>query len=163
LPLRPWQDCLDRDWPHAIGQDDKPLIWQTAPHDDWRALMKTLAIIKIGLRTQKPSLDFKLDTNTGDKATKNGINHGRPQARHWLSYPVTNHSVQSWGNNARLPNILRFKARQTADGKLVGVIFHVPHLPPPAFRPYQPEIVQVWKQIHSFLDAKAQQLVRIGE
>jgi len=52
-PLRDWQQALDIDWPHAIGRDDHgPLIWQTAPVSDWKALMRQLAIIKIGLRTQ---------------------------------------------------------------------------------------------------------------
>lgn len=173
-PLRPWRDCLNLDWPHAIGQDEKgPLIWQTAPHDDWKALMKTLAIVKIGLRTQKPQFEFTLDAASGDKPTKNGINHGRAQARHWLSYPVTNHSVQPWDAefvngkkkplNLRLPNTLRFKVRPTPDGKLVGVIFHVPHLPPAAFNPNRSAIERVWKQVHAFLDAPAQALTRIPE
>ncbi|MFN3611719.1 RAMP superfamily CRISPR-associated protein [Tepidimonas sp.] len=148
LPLRPWRDCLKLDWPHALGQDEKgPLIWQTVPHDDWKSLMKTLAIIKIGLRTQ-----FRFTS---------GKNAPNPEARHWLSYPVTNHSVQPWGNNARLPNQLRFKVRKTAEGKLVGVIVHVSHLPPPAFQPDRATIERVWRQVHAFLDAPAQKLTRI--
>lgn len=52
LPLRPWEDALKLDWPHAIGQDDKgPLIWQTQAFGDWRAVMVELTHIKIGLRT----------------------------------------------------------------------------------------------------------------
>ncbi|RMG30285.1 MAG: hypothetical protein D6721_04175, partial [Gammaproteobacteria bacterium] len=32
LPLRDWRDCLDREWPHAIGRDDQgALVWQTEP------------------------------------------------------------------------------------------------------------------------------------
>jgi len=150
LPARPWRDCLQLDWPHAIGRDVKgPLIWQTAPYDDWKALMKTLAEVKIGLRTQ---FGFKT-----------GKNAHAPESRHWLSYPVTNHSVSTWGNNARLPNTLRFKIRPTPDGKLVGLIFHVPHLPPAAFRPDQPAIERVWTQVYAFLDAPKQALTRILE
>lgn len=150
LPLRDWTQCLGLDWPHAIGRDKEgPLIWQTKPHSDWKALMKTLAVIKIGLRTQ-------FAFSTGRDATQ-------PEARHWLSYPVTNHSVRPWGNNARLPNQLRFKVRATDDGKLVGVIFHVPHLPPPAFKPNRPAIERVWRSVHAFLDAPAQKLTRIAE
>lgn len=151
LPLRDWKACLGFDWPHAIGQDDKgPLIWQTAAHADWRSLMKTLATIKIGLRTQ-----FRFTT---------GRDAPSPEARHWLSYPVTNHSVKPWGNNARLPNQLRFKVRQAADGKqLVGVIFHMPHLPPPAFSPDRAAIERVWRQVHAFLDNPAQRLSRIKD
>jgi CRISPR-associated protein Cmr1 len=150
-PLRPWCDCLDLDWPHAIGQDEKgALIWQTKPFPDWKAVMKRLAELKIGLRTQ-----FAFTT---------GKNASRPEDRHWLSYPVTNHSVAKWGNNARLPNQLRFKIRPTADGKFVGVIFHVPHLPPPdAFSPNRVAIEHVWRQVHAFLDNPAQKLKRIPE
>jgi CRISPR-associated protein Cmr1 len=150
VPLRPWRDCLALDWPHAIGRDDQgALIWQTAPHADWKALMKTLAVLKIGLRTQ-----FVFTT---------GENAQRTEDRHWLSYPVTKHSVAAWGKNARLPNQLRFKVRKTAEGQLIGVIFHMPHLPPPAFRPDRPAIERVWRQVHAFLDAPAQKLTRIAE
>ncbi|MFZ5653797.1 MAG: hypothetical protein ACOY42_05260 [Pseudomonadota bacterium] len=149
LPLRPWRDCLDRDWPHAIGRDENgPLIWQTAPHNDWQSLMKTLAVIKIGLRTA-----FTFHT---------GRNAPAPEDRHWLSYPVTNHSVAPWGNQARLPNSLRFKVRALPAGKLIGVIFHVPCRPPPAFGPDRQiiEIENVWRRVHAFLDNPEQQLPR---
>lgn len=150
LPLCPWRDCLRLDWPHAIGQDNKgALIWQTAPHDDWKALMKTLAILKIGMRRL-----FLFPHAQPD---------GEVHNRHWLSYPVPRHNVRAWGNNARLPNTLRFKARPTADGKLVGVIFHIPHLPPRAFNPDPEAIEHVWTQVHRFLDAPAQHLTRIAE
>ncbi len=139
-PLRFWRECLQLDWPHAIGTDQKgPLIWETSPHDDWKSLMKTLAVVKIGLRTH-------FVFTTGNFAAA-------PQKRHWLSYPVTNHSVKPWGNNARLPNTLRFKVRPAGVGKLVGVIFHVPHLPPAAFQPDRKSIEGVWEQVHAKLDA----------
>jgi CRISPR-associated protein Cmr1 len=135
------------DWPHAIGEDSKgALVWETQAHKDWKSLMKELAVIKIGLRTQ-----FAFST---------GMNARRTEDRHWLSYPVTNHSVQAWGNNARLPNSLRFKVRKTADGQLVGVIFHMPCLPPPAFSPNHVAIETVWQQVHAFLDAPTQKLTR---
>ncbi len=139
VPLRPWRECLNLDWPHAIGQDQKgALIWQTAEHDDWKSLMRTLAIIKIGLRTQ-----FRFTT---------GKSAPHPEDRHWLSYPVTNHDVRSW-SNFRLPNSLRFKVRKTTSGKLVGVIFHMPCLPPAAFRPDRAVIIGVWQCVHQFLDS----------
>ncbi len=53
----------------------------------------------------------------------------------------------------RLPNSLRFKVRPDADGKsLRGVVFHMPCLPPPAFRPNRRAIEQVWQQVHAHLD-----------
>lgn len=138
-PMRPWLDCMAKDWPHAIGlhDDGRPLIWQTKTHKDWAALMKTLAQIKIAVRT-------KFVFRQGSVQ--------QPEDRHWLSYPVTNHAVANWGNNARLPNTLRLKVRPTADGQLVGVIFHVPHKPPADFRPDAATLERIWRQVHSQLD-----------
>jgi CRISPR-associated protein Cmr1 len=133
--------CLSEDWPHALGTDRQgTLIWQTQPHKDWAGLMKTLAQIKIALRTQ-----FVFTTGK----TQN------PEDRHWLSYPVTNHPVTSWGNNARLPNSLRFKVRPTTDGQLVGVVFHMPHKPPAEFGSNLQTLERIWRQVHSHLDQTA--------
>lgn len=147
--VRLWREALKLDWPHAIGSDEKgALIWQSEPFADWMALMRQLAIIKIDLRRQ-----FLFPHAQPD---------GEIHDRHWLGYPVTTHKVRAWDkNNARLPNNLRFKLRPTADGKLVGVIFHVPCLPPASFAPDRRAIEAVWKQVHAFLDAPAQQLTRI--
>jgi CRISPR-associated protein Cmr1 len=144
IPVRHWREALALDWPHAIGEDEKgALVWQTRPFADWKALMRELARVKIGLRTQ---FVFPADKPPHDK----------PLDRHWLSYPVTKHSVRGWGIH-RLPNSLRFKIRPTPDGKLVGVIFHVPCLPPPEFRPDPSRIAQVWQQVHRYLDKAALQ------
>ena len=148
-----WQDALKLDWPHAIGRDATgPLIWQTAALADWKAVMRRLAEIKIGLRTQ-----FKFTTGKGA---------AQPEARHWLSHPVTNHNVAAWKEGGkgefRLPNSLRFKVRAEPDGKLRGVIFHVPCLPPPQFKPDRRAITDVWLRVHGFLDQPAQALQRIA-
>ncbi len=148
--LQPLAQALTLDWPHAIGSDGRhALVWQTQPFDDWKTLMKKLAEIKIGLRTQ-----FQFP-----QAQPAGQIHNR----HWLSYPITHHSVRDWGNNARLPNSLRFKVRPAPGDaqKVVGVIFHVPCKPPPSFNPNHETLVRVWKQVHAFLDNNAQQLTRI--
>jgi CRISPR-associated protein Cmr1 len=138
LPLRDWRQCLQLDWPHALGKDQSgPLIWQTQAHGDWKSLMRELAEIKIGLRTH-----FRF----------NAGHTNQPEPRHWLSYPVTNHSVRSWGNNARLPNSLRFKVRTTTEGQLTGAIFHVPCQPPASFQPQTAQLVKVWGQVHACLD-----------
>jgi CRISPR-associated protein Cmr1 len=80
-----------------------------------------------------------------------------PEARHWLSYPVTNHSVKPWGGNARLPNSLRFKVRPAPSDpkKLVGVVFHLPCKPPQAFNPDQQTLERVWHTVHTFLDGQS--------
>ena len=148
----PWQDALKLDWPHAIGRDESaPLIWQTEALADWKLAMRRLAEVKIGLRTQ-----FKFTSGKGA---------AYPEARHWLSHPVTNHNVEAWKERGkgefRLPNSLRFKVRAEPDGKLRGVVFHIPCLPPPQFKPDRAAIVAVWRQVHQFLDHSAQRLQRI--
>lgn len=148
--IRNWQDCLSQDWPHAIGKDERPLIWQTAPHSDWKALMTILAKLKIGLRTQ-----FGFST---------GKNASAPEARHWLSYPVTNHNVQAWKERGkgdfRLPNSLRFKVRQAADGKLYGLIVHLPCQPPASFNPDLKALQNTWRKVYEFLDLQKPLLSR---
>ncbi len=140
LPLRDWEACLDRDWPHAIGRDERgALVWQTEPFDDWRGLMRRLAEIKIGFRTRFPF-------------PKERPPHHQVEDRHWLAYPVTHHVTRSWNRNDRLPNSLRFKVI-AADGGLRGRIFHVPCLPPPQFRPDRRAIERVWREVHAFLDS----------
>jgi CRISPR-associated protein Cmr1 len=151
--IRDWQDALQLDWPHAIGQDQQgAFVWRTPAAADWKALMRQLAEIKIGLRTQ-----FKFTTGRDAPA---------PESRHWLSYPVTNHSVKAWRERGkgdfRLPNSLRFKVRSGADNKPYGVIVHVPCAPPAAFRPDPRAIRQVWSQVHRFLDDPGQGLSRIS-
>ncbi len=98
-PSQPLTKCLSLDWPHALGADNQGvLIWQTQPHEGWAKLMKTLAEIKIALRTQAA---FKFPHAQPD---------GQVHDRHWLSYPVTRHDVDDWKRkNLRLPNTLRFK------------------------------------------------------
>jgi CRISPR-associated protein Cmr1 len=106
--------------------------------------MRELAIVKIGLRTQ-----FLFTT---------GNNAPEPEARHWISHPVTRHNVGHWRERGRgefrLPNSLRFKVRPDPDdpGKLVGVIFHVPCLPPRAFQPNRIAIEHTWQAVHHLLD-----------
>jgi CRISPR-associated protein Cmr1 len=144
--FRPWREALTLDWAHAIGSDARgPLVWSTGAKADWRAVMVELAKLKIGLRT---ALSF----TPGNRA------HA-PEPRHWLAYPVTNHSVQAWGD-ARLPNTLRFKLRPTADKKVAGIVFHMPALPPPAFGPqrHRDQIVELWLGVHSALDRQLQRL-----
>jgi CRISPR-associated protein Cmr1 len=148
--LRPWREALKCDWPHVIGQDEKgPLIWQTETFRDWKAAMRRLAEIKIGLRTQFKFRDEKSP-------------HPAPNERHWLSYPVTNHRVRDWGDK-RLPNSLRFKLRGDSrdPARLRGVIFHLSCLPPREFNPNRPAVVKVWERVHEFLDDPAQKLSRI--
>ncbi len=133
--FRPWRECLNMDWPHAIGSDDgKPLIWTTEPHSDWRKVMRDLALVRMGVRTQF------VFTNKS------------PDNRHWLAYPVTKHPVSFWGRNSRLPNTLWFTVRPAGNGGLQGVIFHMPCKPPEKFKPDLSILTSVWQTVHKLLD-----------
>lgn len=146
----PWRDALTSDWAQAIGtSDQRSLIWQTGPCDDWKKAMVQLARTKIELRTQ-----FRFPQDRPD---------GQIHERHWLSYPVTRHDVAAWKrDNLRLPNSLRFKVRADADGKLRGVIFHMPCQPPSSFRPDRRALEQVWAKVHAYLDQPTSNLKRIA-
>lgn len=133
-------DCLALDWPHAIGSDAQGvLMWRSREaFTTWREAMKFLAQTKIGFRT-----DLGFDT---------GRNSPRIEARHVLAYPVTNHSVRDWGNNARLANTLRFKLHRDTDGRLRALIYHTPckpTLPHPGV-----DLLDTWRRAHRFLDAR---------
>lgn len=139
----PWRDALASDWPQAIGSSEYgALIWQTDAFDDWKKVLVQLAKVKIALRTQKA---FEFPHERPD---------GRIHDRHWLSYPVTKHEVYDWKRQGlRLPNSLRFKVRPDADGKLRGVVLHVPCKPPTTFGSNKATLERVWQQVHAHLDA----------
>lgn len=168
---RPLSDCLNVEWPHAIGRDNKALLlWKTKEtFGNWSDAMKSLAQIKIDFRTQ-----LKFECNKDIKAPV-------LDARHLLSYPVTHHGVNGWvekdrygnfktdkrGNliqGDRLANQLRFKVVQQEDKRYVGFAFHLPCGLPrellekldkneqarltPAYQG------QVWQQVHRVLDQR---------
>lgn len=137
-PLRDWKECLHVDWPHAIGKDDiGALIWRTVKQAaKWEDVIAELAYVRWALRKHIKKLGPR------------GVS---PQFVHWLGYPVTGQGVKDW-DNLRLPNMLRFKVRRTADGTFEGLVFHIPHLPPPAFRPRPADLEKTWRAVYRFLD-----------
>ncbi len=137
---RHWQEALELDWPHALGRDDSGLlVWETRTLNDWKTLMRELAVIKIGLRTQ---FVFPNERST----------HRDIEPRHYLSYPITNHRTNRWKGDMRLPNSLRFKVRETPEGELKGVIFHVPCKPPEKVKQNQEMLLKTWQAVHELLD-----------
>jgi len=154
--LRPIDQCLQLDWPHAIGTDEgKPLVWQTRAGPSWRKAIEELARIKVALRTQ-PALSL-------DKVPK-----GSFSARHLLAYPVTHHPVNGdgWGNQGRLANQIRFKVNQQ-NGVWRGLIVHLPcrlpaemlvALPRPLRQKLDQEALAIWKAVHQVLDVNAERI-----
>jgi len=149
VPTRPWQTALQQKWAASVAVfEEVPCIWQTTSMGSWKEVMKHLAKIKIDLRTGEfPLADV-------------GTNLSHPVGRHWLSYPLTHHDVRAW-SGLRLPNSLRFKLRRLKDGRMVGVIFHMPVFPPPDFEPRGAVIESVWEKVYRFLDKPTNGLFRI--
>jgi CRISPR-associated protein Cmr1 len=147
--------CLAEDWPYAIGADQKgPLVWVAKEMTStWQEAIQLAAGIKIAFRTS-------LQPGSGGIAQ-----------RHILGYPVTNHSVRAWGNQARLANQLRFKVHrvQGSGGKdeYVPIAFHLPHrLPDALLRNLSPadqrwvreNELDVWSNVHAVLDERMARL-----
>lgn len=163
---RPLEDCLQLDWPHALGHDDRGLlVWRTATKKSWAETMKTLAEAKIAFRTQFPFGENR------------DVQRPIFEDRHLLAYPVTNHGVLEWSDvdentgkpkltnrgmlkqTERLANQLRFKVLQDSQG-YVGIIAHLPcglpdslgtklHSCPPVNQQ-----VGVWRKLHKILDER---------
>lgn len=152
--LRPIDECLTLDWPHAIGsREGRPLVWTTAPKPSWREAMKELACIKIAFRTQ-PALSFS------------GMAVGTFAKRHFLAYPVTHHKVTAWGNQNRLANQIRFKVKKSGN-QWVGVIVHLPcrlptdliqALPAHQRNNLDADACLTWQAVHAILDQNAKRL-----
>ena len=147
-------DCLNFDYPSALGSDSQGiLVWEAkSATNTWEDAMKELAKIKIALRT---SFSFS------------GHSKGRPMVeRHVLSYPVTNHESSDYDKGARLPNQLRFKVCKTSDGKYLPVAFHFPvKIPKNVFNRGQEvytkaQQLAVWQQAHKKMD---ELMMRVGK
>ena len=150
---RPLRDCLRLEWPHALGLDERGLlVWRS--HSDrasWDQVMKELAEVKIAFRTALP-----LSAGRG----------GPFEARHLLSYPVTNHSVGRLENQARLANQIRFKVIRMPGEKFRALVFHLPTAFPEAMgknltAPERAVIAgacETWRRVHAVLDQKMERL-----
>ena len=132
----PLEDALKWDWPHAIGVDTNgwPLIWETAPATDWKGAMERLGELRKELNSE-----FNSD-------------------RKWLSYPVTKLPASKFPPNGRLPSSLRFKVVMApagnGDNRIAGLVFHTPCLPPPDFKPDGKKLIEMWKEVHKFLNER---------
>lgn len=165
---REWHECLQLDWPHAIGADQRGiLVWRSKqPWKSWEQAMQEIAILKISLRTQLARFERNSD-----------VDNPVVDRRHIFGYPVTNHGVLEWSERNsrgepkldkkgrlrqtdRLANQLRFKVHQVNGGYVV-VAFHLPHrVPEPLVRKLsdsqqewlRKEEQDLWSEVHAQLD-----------
>lgn len=144
---RPLRDCLTRDWPHAIGKDERSvLVWKSkARFQGWSDVVRELAEAKVKFRTDLP---FQGPKNQFEK-------------RHLLGYPVTKHPVSGW-RKGRLGNQIRFKIVRDEQGYL-GLIYHMPcSLPGQLVKDFngnsndlkaiQASEQDIWRRVHNSLD-----------
>lgn len=144
---RNWRLALDTDWCHAIGKDEAGLLlWRTEAMKKWEDVLKTLAEVKIAFRTQ---LHFK-----------GGGTHAKLCDRQLLAYPVTNHTLGSWGKEARSANQIIFKVIPSG-ASFLGFVAHLPHgLPGPLVEGLSSDDragldarqQHVWAAVHAKLD-----------
>ena len=143
---RSWEDCLDLDWPHALGRDEKgiPLVWISEPLDNWRLAMGRLANVRVAVRQTAKAIR--------GPGTAGGI--------HLLGYPAGSGRNDPWqlplrnqGPELRLASQLRFKVLPHGDGKrVVAVVFHLPCRLPDAF------LVELRDQDRAWLELRENQI-----
>jgi CRISPR-associated protein Cmr1 len=150
---KPLKECLNLNWPHAFGKDDKGLLIWTSRQttNTWRDTMVELAKTKIAFRTA-----LRFDPNR----------HHRIDQRHILAYPVTHHNFNPWGNQRRLANQLRLKVTKIDQG-YIGVAYHLPCAIPKelqdALNPQDrnwinQQQLSIWQTVHQSLDATMQRI-----
>lgn len=164
--LRNWEQCHALDWPHAVGSDaNGPLIWCTEDLANWRKAIGALANVRVAVRRAA-------------KAIRN--QHGRAAALHYLGYPAGTGKQNPWAlavrgerDKLRLASPLRFKVVPSSDGKVRGLIFHVPCAIPQAFLDElrnasdkewlmdRANLRRAWQEIHKTLDHDSR-LRRLG-
>lgn len=149
LPVAQLADVIanNKVYPNSFGTDGRGLLaWDSAQLDQWTHAMKLLAEKYLQARTN--------------------VNIAGPglQARHALGYPVTNHNVKvgDWeGNLGRMPSQLRLMVKRDKQNRLVARILHLPHKLPKQWPNNLPSQLDVWRQVHRFLDNQ-QEFHRIG-
>lgn len=163
---RDWRECMELDWPHALGRDERgPLVWITDELDHWRAAIGRLARIRIAVRLA---------------AKRMRDAHSAAGAIHYLGYPAGTGDRNPWEltlrdakKEPRLASPLRFKV--IASGTRVrAMVFHMPSMLPDAFTSLigRSEIAwlngernysSAWESIHRTLDDNVDPMLPDGK
>ena len=153
---RSWRDCLQLDWPHAIGSDESgPLVWVSDDLEHWRAAMGRLARIRVAVRLAAKRIRDK-DSAAG--------------ALHFLGYPAGTGKSNPWeiplrdrtAAEPRLASPLRFKVVRNSS-RVRAMVFHVPSRLPDVFLQVigrkeaawlgdDRNWLHAWQEIHHLLD-----------
>lgn len=134
-----------KEYPNRFGRDARLLLWESALQNQWTNAMTLLAGTYLRTRTHISIAGEEI------------------QKRHALGYPVTHHSVDAWGGgNGRMPSQLRLMVKRDRNNGLVARILHLPHKLPKQWPTNLPSQLQVWEQVHHYLDNHENQFHRIG-
>ena len=134
--LNDLDDCLQCDWPHAIGTDIRgPLVWHSAASfGSWREAMGVLAEVRWNMRRV---------------AKERGVARARTvQPLDAIVAPTTGQT--DFSPNNRVANTLRFKLYRGDDERIRARIFHMPCLPPVDID--RSQLAEAWRAIHKKLD-----------
>jgi CRISPR-associated protein Cmr1 len=148
IPAIDFQVALQRDWPHAVGMDEKGLlIWQSRAFSDWNGAMNFAARVLSVMRT------------IGKRAKGPGLT-----GVFLLGYPVQGpHAIRRLPRESRWAAQMRLKVMRPKQGEYRTLVFHLPHRPPPPlwnrFDAAQRKWVEqnqaiIWNAIHTWLDEK---------
>lgn len=135
-----FNDCFKLNYASGIPYCKKAyLVWYTPDRTNPYDVMHDLAKMYVELRT-----DFKFS---------NGMTQ-KPQERHILGYPVTNHKVKDWEpeKSGRMPSQLRFKVVENKTKKFSGRILHLAHRLPKKNPWDLNKEKKIWGKVHEFLD-----------
>lgn len=154
---RPLEQCLEQDWPHAVGADTNgTLVWRTSPCKDWRQVMGRLANVRVAVRRIAKQREFQGPRDIA------GI--------HLLGYPAGGKwQLPAWHGRGqdeaegRLASQLRFKVIMDSDSSCYGVVAHLPcrlpdelakRLDPPDRHWLSENELRVWRAVHRGLDSE---------
>ncbi len=156
--LRELFECMKYDWPHAIGMDDdRPLVWQSEPLENWSEAIDKLAELKKDMRREAKK----------DKRDINGI-----AGIHLLGYPAGKDWPLPCGQeqNMRMATPIRFKVVKD-DQKCRCLVFHIPTDFPSVIKDQldksdrewvEKNQVEVFRAIHQVIDNNGK-FQRIGQ
>jgi len=146
---RPLSDCLNLEWPHAVGRDGAGLlVWRSRKAQlSWQRVTEDLAELKVALRRKAKGF-------TGPQGI-GGV--------HLLGYPAGDKwKLHRFGNDARWGCQLRFTVSKEQGG-LRALVYHLPHKMPKVLtskleagqtRWLEKSQERVWQEVHALLDSR---------
>lgn len=145
--VRPFDQCFEHDWPHAIGADrDGPLVWTGRAVKNWREAVLALAQIRLGVRAVAKKFGRGQDIS----------------ANQLIAYPVTKSGNNAWGNAERIASPMRLKVVKTPEG-LAPLVVHLPSAVPEVLlkklgagdqRWIQDHQKEIWQTVHADLNQR---------